>query len=180
MVTKPGKKAPRFDPEYQNKLIRMLGYYKRLTEKIGYGGELEWKFDLDMDGHNRKMTGFIDRMIRKDDEFFLLDYKTTKTGGWRKNERTIGQDLQLMCYCYVVMNTFKVPAKNIRAALFYLDDNKLIPTTFSEEQLLSVPEKLLARYKEIESLDPDKVHGNTGRHCHRCDYRTLCQFWKLT
>ena len=175
-----GKKAPRYDAEHQNKLIRMLGHYKRLVDKIGYEGEIEWKFDVDMDGNGRKMTGFIDRMIRKGDEFFLLDYKTTKVGGWRKNERTIGSDLQLMCYCYVVMNHFKVPASNIRAALFYLDDNKLVPTKFNEQALLSVPQKLLATYKEIEEMNPDKVYGNVGRHCTRCDYRSLCPFYALT
>ena len=59
-----GKKAPRFDAEHQNKLIRMLGHYKRLTEKIGFDGEIEWGFDVDMDGQGRRMVGFIDRMIR--------------------------------------------------------------------------------------------------------------------
>jgi len=174
----PGLKAPKLEPEYKNKLVKHLEHYSRLVEKIGYDGEIEWKFKIDMDGKGRCMTGFIDRIIRKDDSFFLLDWKTTKPSFWRKDSRTITKDLQLQCYCYVVWKEFNVSPKNIQAALMFLDDNKLVPVRFSEKTLQSVPERLLKVYKEIENMPPDHVYGNVGAHCSRCDYAKQCVFYK--
>ncbi len=181
VVIRPAKKAPRLDSEHQNKLIRMLRHYERMCEKTGFGGEIEWKFAIDMDGKGRKMTGFIDRLIiNKSNKAFILDYKTTKPGNFRKNARTIGKDLQLQCYAYVVNKECGIPVKDIEAALFYLDDNKVVPTKFKEDVVMQVPERLLARYKEIEELDAERVYGNVGNHCKRCDYRKICPFWALT
>lgn len=176
----PGSKAPKLEPEYKNKLVKHLEHYARLAEKIGYDGEIEWNFKLDMDGQGRCMTGFIDRMIRKDDSFFLLDWKTTKPSPWRKDSRTITKDLQLQCYCYVVWKEFKVDPKNISAALMFLDDNKLVPVRFSEKTLEQVPNRLLKVYKEIENMPAEGVHGNVGPHCQRCDYVRQCPFYSLT
>jgi CRISPR/Cas system-associated exonuclease Cas4 (RecB family) len=164
-------------PEYKQALIRQLGHYKRLVDKIGFDGDIEWKFDMDMDGKGRILTGFIDRVIRKKDNFFLLDWKTTKPSQWRKDSRTITTDLQLQCYCYVVREKFKVPAANIEAALFFLDDNKLYPVRFSEKTLDSVPVRMLQVHKEIEETNPDKAIPNIGPHCKRCDYMRLCPFY---
>jgi CRISPR/Cas system-associated exonuclease Cas4 (RecB family) len=176
----PGSKAPALNTEYKNKLVKHLQNFMRFTEKFGLDGEVEWKFNMDMDGEGRCMTGVIDRMIRKGDEFFLLDYKTTKPSPWRKDSRTITKDLQLMCYCYVVMKEFGADPKNIQAALVYLDDYKLVPVRFSEKTLLTVPERMLKVYKDIEEMNPDRVWGNVGKHCQRCDYRKLCPFYSLT
>jgi CRISPR/Cas system-associated exonuclease Cas4 (RecB family) len=176
----PGKKAPPLDAEHKNKLVKHLRNFIRLVDKFGLDGEIEWKFTIDMDGEGRCMTGFIDRLIQKNDQFFLLDYKTTKPSMWRKDSRTITKDLQLMCYCYVVMKEFKADPKNIQAALIFLDDYKVVPVKFSEKTLLTVPERLLTVYKEIEQMSPEKVWGNVGPACKRCDYRKLCPFYSLT
>lgn len=176
----PGEKCPPLDTEHKQKLVRHLSNFKRISEKIGFDGEIEWKFDIDMDGQGRRMFGFIDRFIQKGDQYFLLDWKTSKPSPWRKDFRTITKDLQLQCYCYVVWKQYNADPKNIQAALVYLDDHKLVPVRFSENTLKSVPERLLKVYKDIENHDPDHVFGNTGRHCTRCEYRKLCPFYSLT
>lgn len=173
----PGKKCPEFDVEQKNKLSKHIRNFMRLTERIGMEGEVEWKFTLDMDGQGRCMTGFIDRLIHKNGKIVCLDYKTTKPSMWRKDSRTITKDLQLQCYCYVVMKEFGVKAKDVEAALIFLDDYKVVPVRFSEETLLSVPGRLLKVYKQIEEMDPDKVHGVVGRHCQFCDYKSICPYY---
>jgi CRISPR/Cas system-associated exonuclease Cas4 (RecB family) len=174
-----GEKAPFLPMEYKNKLPIHLANFMKLTEKIGVNGDVEWHFKYDLDPpNNRYCTGFIDRIIKKDDKIHLIDYKTTKEGPWRKNEFNIIHDLQLQCYCWVVMKEHNLPAKNIKAALYYLSDAQLVPVQFSEKTLLSVPDKLLKSYKEIEELDPDKVKGNVGDWCYRCQWRKLCPFFQ--
>lgn len=176
----PGKKAPTLDNDGHKRLNLHLSNYARLVDKIGYDGEIEWPFLYDLDPpNNRGIKGFIDRLILKDNSAFIIDFKTTKPSKWRKDSSNITKDLQLACYCWVVMNEFKIDAKNIKAALYYLEDAKLVPVCFSEKTLLSVPERLVKVYKEIQDCDPDKVSGSVGYHCKRCDYRQTCPFYSL-
>ncbi len=177
MDLEPGKKCPELNVEYKNKLVRHLRNFMRLTERIGLDGEVEWQFKMDMDGNGRCMTGFIDRLIKKDGKYVCLDYKTTKPSSWRKDSRTITKDLQLQCYCYVVMKEFGAKAQDIEAALIFLDDYKIVPVRFSEQTLLKVPERLLQVYKEIEEMPPEKAYGNVGRHCNFCDYKSICPYY---
>lgn len=177
----PGVKAPSLDNESHVRLSRHLNNYLRLADKIGYGGDVEWPFYCDIDFPNQRMLkGFIDRLIRKGDNFHIIDYKTTKPSRWRKDITNITKDLQLACYCWVVMTHFGVPAKNIKAALYYLDDAKLVPVTFGEATLNAVPKRLAGVFKRIEDTDPDRVVGNVGEHCRRCEYRKICPFYSLT
>lgn len=181
MDLESGKKAPPLTYEYKKKLKVHLANYMSLAEKIGFEGEIEYRFNFDLEPPNKKMaTGFIDRLIKKDGKAFIIDYKTSKVSPWRKDHRTILNDLQLQCYCWIVMTKMKIPAKNIRSSLYYLEDRKMIGACFSEQTLLSVPKKLLEVYNEIERTNPDKVIGTVGEHCKRCDYRLACPTYKLT
>jgi CRISPR/Cas system-associated exonuclease Cas4 (RecB family) len=177
----PGLKAPPLDNESHRNLSTHLNNYSSLVSKIGYEGQVEWPFYIDVDKPNGKMIkGFIDRLVIKDDSACVIDYKTTKPSKWRKDSTTITKDLQLACYCWAVMNEFKIAPKKIKAALYYLADAKLVPVSFSEKTLLSVPERLSKAYEEIQRADPDRVMGNVGDHCRRCDYRKICPFYSLT
>jgi ATP-dependent exoDNAse (exonuclease V) beta subunit len=177
----PGKKCPELDVSYLHKLTIHLANFMKLSDKIGFGGEVEYPFYIDLDVPNKRMLkGFIDRVILKDGNAFILDYKTTKASYWRKNPSTITKDLQLQCYCWVIMNHFKIAPKNIKAALYYLEDGLLVPACFGENTLSKVPERLVKVYKEIENANPDHVVGNVGNHCKFCDWRSKCPFYSLT
>lgn len=176
----PGVKAPPLDNEQHKNLTRHLNNYLRLVEQIGYEGETEWGFYVELDPPNqRHLKGFIDRLLVKNGSASIIDFKTTKPSRWRKDGSNITKDLQLACYAWVVMQEFKIPAKNITAALYYLDDAKLVPVRFSERTLLTVPERLVKVYKTIQEANPDYVKGNVGQHCTRCDYRKICPFYSL-
>jgi CRISPR/Cas system-associated exonuclease Cas4 (RecB family) len=165
--------------QYRTKLPVHIANFLKLSNQIGLEGEVEWDFEYDLDPpHKRCLVGFIDRIIRKENKFFIIDYKTTKPGIWRKTRETIGKDLQLQSYAKMVQKEWDVPAENIKAALYYLDEpHELISTGFTQETLDSVEKRLLKVYKEIEQKHENNVVGKTGEHCFRCDYRNACPFF---
>lgn len=176
-----GKKAPPLSLEYKRKLPEHLRHYMKLAARIGTEGLTEWQFNYDLSPpNNYNILGFIDRLIIKDSGYFIVDYKTTKKGGFRKNRQTIVDDLQLQMYCRVVQKHFNVEAKKIQAALYYVDGGDLVGATFSDKTLEQAEQHMLNAYIQIKDSNPDLVQGNVGRHCKRCDYRKVCPFYKLT
>lgn len=167
--------------EYKKKLKSHIMNVKKLSDRIGPGGKTEWKFRFDLDPPNNKIvTGVIDRLIIKDDKCFIIDYKTTKKGFWRKNSNTIRSDIQLLCYAMIVNKTLGIEAENIRAALYYLEGGDLIPTKFNQASIDKTKELLLETYNNIYEKQPDDVLGKVGQHCRRCDFRKICPFYSLT
>lgn len=170
---------PILDGEYKRKLPIHIKNIKEFTDRIGYDGFLEWPFKYDLDPpNNRNLVGFIDRLIVRKDNFFIIDYKTTKKGKWRKNRTNIHKDLQLRCYAKVVQKEFNAKPENIRAALFYLDGADLVSTRFTDESINSAEDELRATFQEIIKTPPNSVQGKVGDHCRRCDYRKICPFYQ--
>lgn len=173
--------APALEGEYTKKFPEHIRHIKDLTQKIGFDGMLEYQFKYDLDPpNNRMVTGFIDRLIIRGDKYFILDYKTTKKGFWRKNSNTIKKDLQLRCYGRVVQREFGAKAENIRAALYYLEGGDLVSVRFNDEMLETAESELLQSYKDIQSTGPDDAYGRVGDQCKRCDWRKICPFYSLT
>jgi len=176
-----GDGRPELESSYLSKLPTHVSHIKALTDKIGFDGETEWLFRYDMQPpDNHIITGVIDRLITRGNKYFILDYKTTKKGKWRKNAKTIGNDLQLRCYARVVQKTFGADPENIRAALFYLDGAELVTTRFTQESVESAERELHDALKEITSTSPDDVYGRVSDQCRRCDYRNICPYYSLT
>jgi hypothetical protein len=135
----PGKKAGPLPLDYRRKLPTHLQSFMSLTKSIGVTGEVEWKFEHDLEPpHGRKMTGVIDRIIPLKKECFIIDYKTTKVGPYRKTKANIGTDLQLQCYARIAQKDFGYKADQIRCALFFLEGCELVDTKFSEETISGV------------------------------------------
>jgi len=173
-----GKKAPKLLAEYKARMPEHLRAIKFLTDIIGYEGEREYPFRFDLDPPNGRLAiGFMDRLIIKDGKCWIIDYKTTKKGLWRKTSVNITGDLQLRCYARIAQKQFGIKPENIQAALYYLEGAELIGARFSEESLDSVERELLTVYKAIENANPDTVVGNVGSHCRRCSYRKICPFY---
>ena len=177
----PGSGPPVIEKEYLKKLSSHIKNIKSLSDKIGYDGKIEHFFHFDLDPpNNHFLTGVMDRLIIRGDKFFILDYKTTKKGRWRKNQNTIRKDLQLRCYAKVAQVEFGAKAENIRAALYYLDGPELVATKFTQESLDSAQKELHDTFKEITSTHPNDVYGRVGDQCRRCEYRKICPFYSLT
>jgi CRISPR/Cas system-associated exonuclease Cas4 (RecB family) len=179
---KPAVYAPKkILADYKKRMPKHLRAIQKLTDQIGFDGICEHAFYYDLDPpHGRHVKGFIDRLIEKNGEYWIIDYKTSKKNRWRKNRTNITKDLQLRTYARVVQREFKVPAEKIRAALYYLEDGLLLGAKFTEESLLEAEAHLLKSYKHIENLPQENAYGNVGDHCKRCDYVKLCPFYRMT
>lgn len=171
--------APKIPMEYKLRMPENLKQIHKITKEIGYDGELEWSFKYDLDPPNNKLVvGFIDRLIRRKNNFFILDYKTTKKGKFRKDKNSIKDDLQLRTYARIVQKQFDVPADNINTALYYLEGGDLISSKFSQQSLEEAEKILLDCYNEIKNYNPENVWGTVGFHCQRCEYNKICPFFK--
>ena len=171
--------APPLPLAYKNRLGGHLTSIAKITEDLGWDGELEYSFKYDLDPPNERfVVGFIDRLIKKGDQYWILDYKTTKKGKYRKTKKNIQQDIQLRAYARVVQKEFDVPADKIRAALYYLEGGNLLGARFTDRQLLATEKELLFAHEDIEGFPPEKAWGNIGEHCRRCDHRSLCPFYR--
>ena len=176
-----GKKAPTLPRDYKARLPGHLRAIERLNKKIGCSGITEYKFRYDLEPpHSRFVTGFIDRLVLKEDKAFIIDYKTTKEGPYRENRDTIRRDPQLRMYSRVVQKEFGLKAENIRAALFYLEGEDIIDASYTEDSLESIEREMLELYKSIESHAPEEARGVTGNHCRRCEYSEMCPFYRNT
>lgn len=172
------KPFPKLPLDYQFRLPNHIRSLKKLIDSVGHEGITEYEFNYDLDPPNGKIIkGFIDRIIIKNDKCFIIDYKTTKTGPWRKDLSTITADLQLKCYAKIVQKKLSFKPQDIRAALYYLEDGQMVGVKFSAEDLDQAEKIMLDSYNRIFKADPDKVLGIVGEHCKRCDYRGICPFY---
>lgn len=163
--------------EYKRKLPEHIKSVKKLTDIMGTDGFTEWDFKHDLDIPNGKnVVGFIDRLFNKGDLWYIIDYKTTKKGNWRKTLNNVKEDMQLRTYARIVQNKFNIPAQNIRTALYYLEGNELIGAKFTEDSLFAVDKELLDVYNAIANKNADQVWGRTGNHCNFCEYKNICPF----
>lgn len=174
-----GKKAPVLPIEYKKRVPLHIKNLSKLNDSIGYKGITEYKFRYDLEPPwDKAVTGFIDRIIIKDDRAWIIDYKTTKKGPFRENKESVKYDPQLRMYCRVVQRHFNLKAENIKAALYYLEDGETLAACYDQDSLYSIESELLALYDEIKGQDPDHAVGKTGRHCNLCEYKDMCPFFK--
>jgi putative RecB family exonuclease len=174
-----GKKAPPLPLDYRKRMPLHIKSLKKLNEAIGYGGVTEHKFKYDLEPPFGKMvTGFIDRIIIKDGRAWIIDYKTTKKGPFRETRESVRYDPQLRMYSRVVQKEFGLEPKNIRAALYYLEDGETLDASYDEQSLDSIESELLSLYDEIKGVPPENAFGKVGRHCSFCEYKDMCPFFK--
>lgn len=174
-----GVKAPELPPEYKKRMPYHIKAIEKLNDKIGCDGITEHKFRYDLQPPNNKfVTGFIDRLIIREDRAWIIDYKTTKKGKFRENKTTIKFDPQLRMYSRVVQKEFGISAQNIKSALYYLEDEQILSASYDEKSLDLVEQELLNLYDSISSHDPQNAIGKVGSHCQRCEYKDMCPFFK--
>jgi len=174
-----GKKAPPLPAEYKKRVPGHIRAIQRLNDQIGCDGITEYKFKYDLSPPNKKfVTGFIDRIIVRNEKAWIIDYKTTKKGPFRENRRTIKNDPQLRIYCRVVQKEMGIAPSNIKAALYYLEDEELLSSSYDEDSLEMIEKELLEIYDQVLHHRPDDARGSVGQHCQRCEYKDMCPFFK--
>jgi len=166
------------DDDYRRKLYEHTAFIEKFTQKVGFEGEIEHEVKYDLDPPNNKIfLGYIDRLIIKKPQAIILDYKTSKDNSYRKTKSSIKYDLQLCAYALYVHEHFEIEPENIQAALVYLENPTIVNTNFTKKRLIETKDFLKKNFSQIENTDPDKVVGNVGWHCKRCDFNDKCAFY---
>jgi CRISPR/Cas system-associated exonuclease Cas4 (RecB family) len=174
-----GTFCPEIPAEYKKKIPKHIKSIHKLTQRTGTDGYTEYEFNYDLDPPNQlNVVGFIDRLIIKNNKAYIIDYKTTQKSKYRVNSKTVVNDLQLKVYARIVQQEFKLPAENIKAALFFLDGEELVACQYSQQSLIDVEKDMLDSYISIRQADPDKVWGKVSWQCKNCDYANICPFYK--
>lgn len=167
------------DEDYRRKLYEHTAFIEKFTQKIGFEGEIEHEVKYDLDPPNNKIfLGYIDRLIIKKPQAIILDYKTSKDNSYRKTKSSIKYDLQLCAYALYVHEHFGIEPENIQAALVYLENPTIVNTNFTKQRLVETKDFLKKNFSQIENTDADKVVGNVGYHCRRCDFNDKCAFYR--
>ena len=177
------KLAPAIPTDYKRRMPGHLQSIQKITDIMGFEGQLERQFRYDLDPpHGKFITGFIDRLIIKEGpegkSAYILDYKTTKKGPFRETKESIISEIQLRAYARVVNREEGIPAENIKCALYYLEGGDMVGAKYTQESLERAERELLNVYNNIANANPDNVRGITGQHCTRCDYKDMCPFFR--
>jgi len=126
----------------------------------------EGSFECEFAG--AKLMGQIDRIDKKGDELFVLDYKTGSYKLYNKNSFTDATDFQLEFY-YLLASKLG----NVMACGFYdLKESKIVDELFMQEKL-SVLESNIKDMLNLDEVNFTKCEDI--KNCLYCDYATICQ-----
>ena len=113
------------------------------------------------------LNGQIDRIDKRGNEIYVLDYKTGSYPIYNKNSFTDATDFQLEFY-YLLASQF---GDNIRCGYYDLKENKIVPEAFLEEKLAVLESNI----KDILALETiDFVKCEDIKNCLFCDYKIMC------
>lgn len=132
--------------------------------------ECEKKFYIDF--HGIKLKGIIDRIDKHNEDFEVIDYKTSSTlkVDTAKNYEK-SNDFQLEFYYLAVRELFKT--ENIKSFYYDLHNTKLLEETTLEQKLLLLEDKFL----EIKELSKNELIFSKCEEkatCAFCNYKTIC------
>ena len=110
------------------------------------------------------VSGYIDRVDVEGDKVVILDYKSGKNEVALKH---IHNDLQLGIYALAAQKLF--PGKEIHANLYYLRSGKIKGHLFSDDDLLSVQNRLADAVDKLTTIQNFNTTSNS-RICYWCDH----------
>jgi putative RecB family exonuclease len=126
-------------------------------------------FPLDVEGHEYRIEGFVDRLsLAPDGAFEIHDYKTAKS---LPNQEHADADWQLALYELAVRREWP-DAKDVRLKWHYVRHGKTLTSVrdaAARQRLRDDVAKTIAAIKHDHEFAP-----NQGPLCDWCEYRDLC------
>ena len=113
------------------------------------------------------LVGQIDRIDKRKNEVYVLDYKTGSYTLNNKNNFTDAIDFQLEFYYLLAASLGNV----VGCAFYDLKESTIIEEPFLNEKL-AILESNIKDLLSIESVDFDLCEDE--KHCTYCDYKTMC------
>jgi len=114
------------------------------------------------------LVGQIDRIDKRQNEIFVLDYKTGSYPLYNKNNFQNATDFQLEFYYLLASSLGDVSG----VAYYDLKDSKIVPEAFLEEKL----EILKSNIKDMLMLEEINFRKcEDTKNCLHCDYKVMCE-----
>jgi len=113
------------------------------------------------------LIGQIDRLDERENELYVIDYKTGNFPIYNKNNFTEATDFQLEFYYLLV----KDKAEHIHCAYYDLNKNELVKEAFLEEKL-AVLESNIKDMLAREEINFEKTEDE--KNCLFCEYKVIC------
>jgi putative RecB family exonuclease len=132
---------------------------------------IEQQININLDG--KEMIGYIDRLEKRGEEYYIIDYKTNN---WLKSQEEIDSDSQLATYQIAIME--KYCTDKVILNWHFLNFNKLLQSKKSKEQIETLKKELIKSINEIESAKDYKTCKSAL--CDWCEYKTICPEFKVT
>ncbi len=119
---------------------------------------------------DKEFVGIIDRIIKKDGEICLIDYKTSKPSN--EIETIENAKKQLSLYAYLLKMQHIFPKKGY---IWLLSQDKVIEVDFDD----SLIEKEIKNIKEtINKIAKGEFPPKPSYHCKSCSFRMICKYWR--
>lgn|GEM_PF-718198 len=125
----------------------------------------EQPFILKLNG-DIALTGRIDRIIIKDGQATIVDFKT---GYMLDEEAPEEYKLQLQAYAMAAMQIFGYSVN--KAVIYYLGPDKAYNVDISEQALRGASRRILEAAKQLEAANGIEDFEPSRMHCARCSYR---------
>ncbi len=135
--------------------------------------ERQVDFPVEVDGHEYRIAGFIDRLTRRPDGVVEIhDYKTSAT---LPTQEQVDRDRQLAVYDMAVRHAWP-DTRDVRLVWHYLRFGKTLESCRTPEQRAALGEEiggLIARIKRDREFHPRR-----SALCDWCEYRDLCPLFR--
>lgn len=131
--------------------------------------EMPFSFTID----RMKVGGRIDRIdMLPDGKIEIIDYKT---GANVPDEKKLANDLQLSMYALAAFEVadplFHRPPDEIILSLHYVEQDAIVKTTRTKEQLDTTKETIIKKAEEIARSD----YVCSVTNCKNCEYKMICK-----
>jgi RecB family exonuclease len=130
---------------------------------------LEQDFNVKINGHT--LIGKIDRIDEIDGGVEIIDYKT----GTAKERLRPEDKKQLLIYQIASEEVLGLKPK--RLTYYYLDEGTSISFLGSEEDKEKEKKEIV---EEIEEIKRSDFRATPGWQCEWCDFKSICEFAKLS
>ncbi len=126
-------------------------------------------FPIEVDGHEYRIEGFVDRLAAVGDGAFEIhDYKTAKS---LPSQEHLDEDWQLALYEIAVRAQWP-SARRVALVWHYVRHGQTLVSTRTPERLAALKAEVSALIAEIKR--DHEFKPNPGALCDWCEYRDLC------